>query len=199
MPTRIIHISVDGQSLKLLGDFNDRAQYIALSYPWGGTIDFITTNKSLNDMFGGFQITALPRTLQDAVFACHQLGVHCWWIDCLCIIQDPPEDKVKEISRMNQVFSNAFCTISPTNALSAHDGFLDYWFQDRRKRTLPCSLPNGSIGTMCLRDLRWYSKHDEPLNQRALTLARGTLLHNSSTSRQHIWSGYAGVESMGKQ
>ena len=94
MPTRIIHISVDDQSLKLLEDFNDRAQCITVSYPWGGMIDFVTTNESLNDIFGGFQITALPRTLQDAVFACHQLGVHYLWIDCLCIIQDSPEDKV---------------------------------------------------------------------------------------------------------
>ena len=56
MPTWIIHISVDGQSLKLLEDFNDRAQYIAVSYPWGGTMDFITTNESLNDMFGGSRL-----------------------------------------------------------------------------------------------------------------------------------------------
>ncbi len=97
-------------------------------------------------MLKRFPITALLETLQYAVFVYHQLGIHNLWIDCLRTIQDSGDDKAREISRMNQLFSNAYCTLSATNTPNAHHGFLDHRFHDCEMRILPCFLPSGLVG-----------------------------------------------------
>jgi len=85
----------------------------------------------------GFPDHGTPETLQYAVFVYHQLGIHYLWIDCLRTIQDSDDDKAREISRMSQVFSNAYCTLSATNTPNPHHGFLDHRFHDREMRILP--------------------------------------------------------------
>ena len=126
MPTRINSVSKDGDSIELIQRDDRKGLYIALSYPWGARNNFIMINASLDTMTQGVLTPVLPQTIKDAVLVCHKLGFTYLWVDSLCIIQDSASDKAKEISNMNHVFQNAFCTIPANKAATADDSFLKY-------------------------------------------------------------------------
>lgn len=77
-------------------------------------------------MTQGVLTPVLLQTIKDPVLVCHKLGFTYLWVDSLCIIQDSASDKAKEISNMNHVFQNAFCTIPANKAATADDSFLKY-------------------------------------------------------------------------
>ena len=66
----------------------------------------------------------LPRTLQDAIFTTHRLGLRYVWIDALCIVQDDPMDWAGEAARMADIYHNAVVTLSATASATAKDGML---------------------------------------------------------------------------
>lgn len=66
----------------------------------------------------------LPLTFQHAVAITRDLGVEYLWIDSICIIQGEDGDFKYEASRMEDVFSNAYCVLAACSALGQHDGFL---------------------------------------------------------------------------
>lgn len=89
------------------------------------------------------------------------------WIDCVCIIQDDPEDVLREIAKMPQIFQEAFVTISASSARSIHDGFLHYRESLTETRLqLPYQTPDGSIGSVVLEKPRRYSPEKEPISLR---------------------------------
>ncbi|KAK5651621.1 hypothetical protein OQA88_11796 [Cercophora sp. LCS_1] len=100
-------------------------QYCALTYCWGGPQLFALEKRNLDKLqHEKTDTTALPQTLQDAILVTHRLEKEYLWVDALCIIQDSPEDKAREISRMCDVYENAVVTISAATAASVKDGFL---------------------------------------------------------------------------
>ena len=60
----------------------------------------------------GFGTESLPQTVKDAVETTRNLGIRYLWVDALCIIQDSPEDKLKEIAGMGAIYKNATVTIA---------------------------------------------------------------------------------------
>ncbi|KAF2623385.1 HET-domain-containing protein, partial [Macroventuria anomochaeta] len=97
---------------------------IALSYCWGGPQPITTRQDNAQDHTNGIVFSELPKTLQDAIFVTSELGMRYLWVDCLCIIQDDPEDVAREISLMAQIFEQAYVSISAASAASVHEGFL---------------------------------------------------------------------------
>lgn len=168
MPSRILRISKDGKSVVLIPSNGQTARYVALSYPWGGNIDFVTTKSSLEDRSKPFPTARLPQTIQDAVAVSLEVSVRSLWVDSLCIVQDSDEDKAQEISKMDEIYQNAFLTISATNALSAYSGFLGHKYCDTVSQRLPLMYPNWAIGYCFVREKWW--RQEEPLNQRAWAL-----------------------------
>lgn len=84
-------------------------------------------------------MTALPKTIQDAVTVTRQLRIKYLWIDALCIIQDDGPDKMREISKMGEVYQNAKITIAASRSYSVKDGFLqDHPFPDSIESQLYC-------------------------------------------------------------
>ncbi|KAJ4357620.1 uncharacterized protein N0V89_002196 [Didymosphaeria variabile] len=63
----------------------------------------------------------IPKTLQEAIQTAHNLNVDYIWIDCLCIVQDSPDDWAAEAALMNKVYRNSYCTIA---ANRSHPGSL---------------------------------------------------------------------------
>jgi hypothetical protein len=124
-PTRLINVR-DPQHPRLdllsAGDF-DQSPYVALSYVWGPQQSYVLTQASLSDMRKGLDLGKLPRTLSDAVVASHQLGFAYIWIDALCIIQDSPDDKGRELPRMADTYRESALTIVVANAAAASEGF----------------------------------------------------------------------------
>ncbi|KAJ8453654.1 hypothetical protein ONZ51_g13478 [Trametes cubensis] len=101
--------------------------YVALSYVWGKDRPHRTTKKNLSTYMKYINPTAFSRTIRDAVFVTNKLGIGFLWTDSLCIIQDSPEDKHRELLSMRDVYRHAYLTIDAASAAKASEGFL----QDR--------------------------------------------------------------------
>ncbi|GAB1312700.1 Heterokaryon incompatibility domain-containing protein [Madurella fahalii] len=98
--------------------------YVALSYVWGPRQEYVLTQTSLDEMCRGLDLMRLPKTLSDAIEAAHWLGFDYLWIDALCIIQDSPEDKARELPLMADTYRESSLTIVVASAGAASDGFL---------------------------------------------------------------------------
>ncbi|KAK3293615.1 heterokaryon incompatibility protein-domain-containing protein [Chaetomium fimeti] len=131
LPSRLVHIPSDylsSQSIRLhvTPTEGQLGQYVALSYCWGGPQEFRLEHGSLDELQQrSTHVSALPRTLQDAIAVTYHLGFEYLWIDALCIIQDSPDDKRHEISQMQHIYTNAAVTIAAATASSVEQGFLD--------------------------------------------------------------------------
>lgn len=53
------------------------------------------------------------------------LGVDFLWVDSLCIVQDDPSEKARELGIMGAVYHNAYVVISAASARTCEDGFLE--------------------------------------------------------------------------
>lgn len=124
LPTRLIDVS-DGDRLHLYeAASEEEGRYVALSYCWGGPQEFQTTATTVDNRRGGFALSDLPQTLQDAVTVTQALDIRYLWVDSICIIQDDAADKANEIAHMADIYKRATLTISASKADSASKGFL---------------------------------------------------------------------------
>lgn len=98
--------------------------YVALSYCWGGDQIHKTTRSQIAAADFGLDWTALPASIQDAVKVTANLGFEYLWVDSLCIIQDDPVQKARQMAQMCEVYENAALTIRACKAKRAVDGFL---------------------------------------------------------------------------
>lgn len=64
----------------------------------------------------------IPATIQDAIKFCERIGIPYLWVDALCIVQDDAISKHTEISKMDQVYANAYIALIVATASSAYDG-----------------------------------------------------------------------------
>ncbi|KAI2471008.1 HET-domain-containing protein [Annulohypoxylon bovei var. microspora] len=131
LPSRFLHISENGElfpqvRLLLTAKGGQKGLYAALSYCWGGPQPFQLTKDNLNTLRGVvIDKDLFPQALKEAVRVTHLLGLRYLWIDALCIVQDDPEDKRREISQMCAIYQNAFVTIAAATSSSVSESFLD--------------------------------------------------------------------------
>lgn len=118
----------DGERMRLIQtDPGSRGRYLALSHRWGDLSDdekFCAFKANFNGLKQAIPIEKLPKSFQDAVRVTRALDIRYLWIDSLCIIQDDPLDWDAESKKMEDVFSNAFCTVAASSAKSSVIGFL---------------------------------------------------------------------------
>jgi hypothetical protein len=72
----------------------------------------------------GFPLAELPNTIQDAIVTARRLELPFLWADAICIVQDDPADKERELAIIDQIYSGALLTIIAARAGNANDGFL---------------------------------------------------------------------------
>lgn len=131
LPTTVLDISTctsDG-TVRLHDSFNnERRDYVALSYCWGGPQKTVTTKANRNaHQQQGIAVAKLPRSIADAVLITAQLGIPYLWVDALCITQDDHEAKAREIENMGDVYSNATLVLFASGlSRAADDGILNY-------------------------------------------------------------------------
>jgi hypothetical protein len=103
-------------------DSAPQMRYVALTYCWGKTQNFITTLENLEGLKERIPWEKLPQTIKDAITVTRRLGIRYFWVDALCIIQDSPEDWEAESMRMADVYGGAFLTISAASGPDVHHG-----------------------------------------------------------------------------
>jgi hypothetical protein len=114
----------------------ERGEYIALSHCWGKLEEsqkFCTFRCNIESLCRSIDYNELPKTFQDAVTVTLKLGLRFLWIDSICIIQphDGCTNKCRgrsdwdiESTKMEEVFSSAYCTIAASSAADSTTGFL---------------------------------------------------------------------------
>lgn len=128
-PTRLLHLaesSIQGDVRLVLGSQAQGQGYITLSYTWGTDNAFSLNRKNLETFFDRIDFDSLPKTFQDAVIICRQLGIAYLWIDALCIIQTDKDDWDREASGMASVYAGSTLTIAAAHAESSNSGFLHH-------------------------------------------------------------------------
>lgn len=109
-------------------------EYIALSHPWDDTTTyepFSTLRKyptgrghELGLFKQSIPYDELPATFKDAVYCTRRLGIRYLWIDSICIIQGRDGDFAEEATRMEHVFSGAYCVLAASRADNQQSGYL---------------------------------------------------------------------------
>lgn len=122
LPTRVIDISVAPGKAAVVESRGKTGKYVALSHTWGRSPRLTATRRNMNDLIRGVSVSFLPKTFQDAIEITRKLGIRYLWIDCLCIIQDDPQDWEREAPAMTHVYRNAHITISASASSDSHSG-----------------------------------------------------------------------------
>ncbi|KAI0158026.1 HET-domain-containing protein [Hypoxylon sp. FL1284] len=197
IPSRLVHLIIKDSELyvKLVGrdasseipkDDVSKQGYAILSYCWGGPQPVQLTHDGVGELVHGVPISRLPKSLRDAAWLTHEVGLNYVWIDALCILQDDPEDKVREISRMELYYSHSTVTICAALASRCVDGFLSTREEDGTDYSigpvqLRCTTSTGSSGTVQALELADDFNQNRPLEPIA---TRGWTLQEALLSRR---------------
>ena len=96
--------------------------YLALSHCWGASKFLTLTKANYASFCKGLDIALLSKTFQHAISVCRRLGFRYLWIDSLCIIQDSPEDWLRQSVTMQDVYRYAELTIAASSAWDSSEG-----------------------------------------------------------------------------
>ncbi|KAH8800212.1 heterokaryon incompatibility protein-domain-containing protein [Xylogone sp. PMI_703] len=122
IPTRLISTEENGVRLCLSTDFEKGPEYATLSHCWG-KLKFLTLQtNNLERLKNGIPQEALSKTFRDAIIAARGLSLSYIWIDSLCIIQDDPDDWLRESSLMSHVYGGSSLNIAATGAPDGNSG-----------------------------------------------------------------------------
>jgi len=175
LPTRVIDCS-DPKKPKLFTTRGIQGAYLALSYVWGEKQPYKTTENNLGEYSQRINLEYLPRSIQDAIWVTKSCGQRFLWVDSLCILQDSKQDKITEISRIPQIFRDAYFTIIASRSSKVSEGFLqDCPDTITSNPHLPILCEDGStVGIMSVDcSPSWKEDYDSiklPVNTRAWCL-----------------------------
>lgn len=129
VPTRLLDVrGANSPTVRLIEtDPSDSLHYVALSHPWGDTDKlppFCTYRSNIDKFKQWIKLKDLPDTFRDAIITTRALGIQYLWIDSICIVQGYDGDFTAEASKMEYVFSSAYCVITASRASGQYDGFL---------------------------------------------------------------------------
>jgi hypothetical protein len=110
--------------LVMLDGKSASAKYVALSHCWGrpSKLPLTTRMANLSQHLQRISFSDLPLTFKDAVKLTLNLGHRYLWIDSLCIVQDDPEDWLREASKVGSVYGNALVTLSALSSVDSTRG-----------------------------------------------------------------------------
>jgi hypothetical protein len=139
LPTRVVDVGHDEQSVKLIDSNGEKEGYICLSHCWGLAQIITTTKKTIEERKRGIPWNLLSRTFQDAICMTRKLGFRYIWIDSLCIVQDDVLDWEKESAQMASVYSNGYLTLAGTRSANGNGGL----FSTRHDVEISGTTPDG--------------------------------------------------------
>ena len=74
----------------------------------------------------GIDVNDLPLVFRDSIDMCRRIGFSYLWIDALCLVQDDPVERKREIEVMGDIYSSAACNFS---ALASADADVGLYIQ----------------------------------------------------------------------
>lgn len=140
LPTRLICLNSikdsEAVSLVLSQDVTPEP-YLSLSHRWGSAQFSTLTKQNYSALRNGIRVSELPKTFRDCFAIARRLEIRYVWIDSLCIIQDDPDDWLREASQMHEVYANSLCNICATGSSDTSQGL----FTTRDPRLFqPCTV-----------------------------------------------------------
>lgn len=143
LPTRVLKIEGKDNEVMTVKLFETGDQqtgvYACLSYCWGSNLQLsMTTTTNLNEYRHAIPWKELPSTIIDAIKLCYRLGFEYIWVDSLCIVQDDPEDWMREASIMGGIYSRSALTLAIHLCDDASESFLQkrFWNAEQRSDAL---------------------------------------------------------------
>ncbi|KAF4630066.1 hypothetical protein G7Y89_g8072 [Cudoniella acicularis] len=193
LPTRVIDISGSKETgtVKLhIRQGLEHADYVALSYCWGGDQPGKTTTANIKSYTSSIFVAGMAQSIQDAIKYTEGMGLRYLWIDAFCIIQDSQEDKAIEIGAMGKIYKEATITFSAASSKSVHLGFLQKRDSFVPSYHFPFVLPNGEMSTVSLCSFDVVPYHREPLDSRAWCFQESMLAPRRLVfgSRELLWT-----------
>jgi hypothetical protein len=155
---------------RCLVEASPEAEYVALSYVWGGDVSSASTTRSNVDVLqirNGLydQITDLPQVIIEAIELVKSLSMRYLWIDRFCIVQDDGIAKRSQIKAMGSIYANAHFTIVAAENDNPADGLYGSRPIDTsnssKSSTWPSGISNQEMLTrdsMQLTDSKWFSR-----------------------------------------
>ncbi|KAH7094250.1 heterokaryon incompatibility protein-domain-containing protein [Paraphoma chrysanthemicola] len=125
VPSRLIDLGELPDTVARVTEFNGERrdlEYCTLSHCWGGIDMFRLLRSNHSALKTGFEVSGLPRTFRETIEVVKFLGFRYLWIDCLCIMQDSPEDWKYEAERMRDVYRHSGLNIAATGANDSSGG-----------------------------------------------------------------------------
>ncbi|KAM0247621.1 hypothetical protein ACHAQJ_009761 [Trichoderma viride] len=178
-PRRLLHLS--GNTLhpqvRLEENYlsNKLLQYVALSYCWGGDQAVKLKDDLVQSWMKDIPYIQFPQTIKDAIQITMDLGLQYLWIDALCIIQDSDQDKAEQVSRMAEVYEQAYMTISAAIATAVPEGFLhSRYIAGEGGFRMPFTCEDGQPSAVIL----WQGREPdawEPIDKRSWCLQESIL------------------------
>jgi hypothetical protein len=147
LPTRLLEIDQQNYSVRLRETAGQFGRYIALSHSWGTSHRLTTIKANYEAQNRGISFGDLPPTFLDVIKLAFRLGISFIWIDSLCIIQDDPSDWEAEASKMNEVYSNSYLTVSASSSRDDSSGCFPN--KDKRYDSNLVSIDSQSTGRRC--------------------------------------------------
>jgi hypothetical protein len=101
-------------------------RYFTLSYVWGRATQLRLLKSNISRLFtpGGLlrEPIPIPKTIRDSMEAIKRIGERYIWIDALCIVQDDPADKERQLPRMASIYGESLATIVAVGGTNADEG-----------------------------------------------------------------------------
>ncbi|KKP06387.1 hypothetical protein THAR02_01535 [Trichoderma harzianum] len=188
-PRRLLHLSGKAAHPQVRLQENSSSsvfvEYAALSYCWGGD-QLVTLKENLvKSWIKDIPYDQFPQTIKDAIQVTMALDLQYLWIDALCIIQDSNQDKAEQISRMAEIYEQAYITISAARATAVPEGFLhDRYVAGEKGFRMPFTCQNGQTSAVIL----WQGREPdawEPIDQRSWCLQESILSPRVLEYRTH--------------
>ncbi|KAF5707161.1 heterokaryon incompatibility protein [Fusarium mundagurra] len=79
----------------------------------------------MGEFFNGHPISKLPKTLQDAVRICRNLGFKFIWIDALCIVQDDENDWKEQSALMADIYRYSSLNLCAADSAGCGSGVVE--------------------------------------------------------------------------
>jgi hypothetical protein len=121
-PTRLIYLKGDELRISLSSELGEYAQYAALSLCWGRHKFTTLMRNKLEKFRVRIPLEELTKTFKDAIHTTRFLGLHYLWIDSLCVLQDDPDDWMRESFSMSGVYGAATINIAASDAVDGSVG-----------------------------------------------------------------------------